>query len=51
MELLAVVGDDARRFLAAMLQGMKPQHGQGGGVRMVENAEDAAFLAKLVFLR
>ena len=44
----AVVSDDARGFLAAMLQRMQPKRSDRGGVRMVENAEDAAFFAQPV---
>jgi hypothetical protein len=39
---------DAGGLLAAMLQGMKAKRGNGGGVRVVENAEDAALLAQPV---
>ena len=42
-ELHAVIGDDAGGFLAAMLQGMQPQHRQRAGIGMAENAEHAAF--------
>ena len=48
MEALAVVGDDAGGFLAAMLQGVEAERGDGGGVGMAEDAEDAAFLAQTV---
>jgi hypothetical protein len=43
-----MVGDDTGGFLAAMLQGMQPEHGIRGGIRISENAEDAAFLMQLV---
>ena len=46
MEPLAVEGDDARRLLPAMLQGVEPQRGDRGGVGVSENAEHAAFLAQ-----
>ena len=39
---------EAGGLLAAMLQGMKAKRGNGGGVRVVENAEDAALLAQPV---
>ena len=48
MEPLAVEADDARRFLAAMLQGVQAERGDRGGARVTENAEDAAFLAQAV---
>jgi hypothetical protein len=44
----AVESDNAGGFLAAMLQRMQPERGNGGGVRMVEDAEDAALLAQPV---
>ena len=44
----AVESDDAGGLLAAMLQRMQAERGNGGGVRMVENAEDAALLAQPV---
>ena len=48
MEDVAVEGDDAGRFLAAMLQGVQAERRDGGGIRMAEDAEDAAFLAQRV---
>ena len=47
----AVVSDDARGFLAAMLQSMEAKRGDGGGVGMIENAKDAALLAQSVAVR
>src|SRR6516164_433890 len=44
----AVESDDASRLLAAMLQSMQPQRRDRGGLRMTENAEDAALLAEPV---
>ena len=41
----AVEGDDAGGLLAAMLQGVQPEGGDGGGFRVAENAEHAALLA------
>ena len=41
----AVEGDDAGGLLAAMLQGVQSERGDGGGFRMAEDAEHAAFLA------
>ena len=42
----AVIADDARRLLAAMLERMQAERGDRGGVGMAENAEDAAFFAQ-----
>ena len=46
MELPAVEGHDARRFLAPVLQGVQPERGDGGRIGMPEDAEDAALLAQ-----
>jgi hypothetical protein len=48
MEVGAVETDDAGRFLAAMLEGVQAENGQRRRVLMAEDAEHAAFLAKLV---
>ena len=48
MEALAVEGDDAGGFLAAMLERVQAERGDGGGVGMAENAEHAAFFAQAV---
>ena len=50
MEPRAVEGDDARRLLAAMLQGVQAERGDRRRVGMAENAEYAAFLAQTVAL-
>ena len=42
----AVEGDDAGGFLAAMLQGVQSERGDGGGLGMAEDAEHPAFLAQ-----
>ena len=47
----SVKGDDARGFLAAVLQGVQPERGDGGGFGVAENAEHAAFLAQRVALQ
>src|ERR1051325_10428576 len=44
----AVESDDAGGFLAAVLQGMQAERGDGGGVGMAEYAEYTAFLAQRV---
>ncbi len=49
-ELAFVIGDNACRFLAAMLQGMQAQHRQGAGIGMVENAEHAALFMQRVLV-
>ncbi|MNT69686.1 hypothetical protein D3C72_2080180 [compost metagenome] len=47
-ELPPVEGDDARRFLAAMLKGMQAERGQGCRVGVAQNAEHPAFLMERV---
>jgi hypothetical protein len=41
----AVKGDDAGGLLAAVLQGVQPEGGDGGGRGMAEDAEHAALFA------
>ena len=48
VKTLAVVADDAGGFLAAVLQGVEAECGEGGGVGVVPDAEDATFLVHLV---
>ena len=48
MEPRAVESDDARRLLAAVLQGVQAERGDRGGVGMAENAEHAALLVQAV---
>ena len=48
VEAAAVEGDDAGGFLAAMLQGVQSERGDGGGLGVAEDAEHAAFLAQRV---
>jgi len=48
MELHAVIGDDAGRFLAAMLQRMQPECRQRSGLGMTEHAEYAAFVVEMI---
>src|SRR5262249_39985787 len=45
MEPLAVVGDDAGRLLAAVLERVQAERRDGGGVGMAVDAEHAALLA------
>ena len=45
VEAAAVEGDDAGGFLAAMLEGVQSERGDGGGLGVAENAEHAAFFA------
>ena len=47
-ELLAVIGDDAGRLLAAMLQGVQSERRQRRRVGMTVHPENTAFLAKMV---
>ncbi len=51
MEAAIVVGDDAGGFLAAMLKGVKPECGDGGGIRVPEDAEHAALFAERVAVK
>ena len=48
IESVAVEADDARRLLAAMLQGVEAERRDRGGGGMAENAENAAFLTQPV---
>ena len=48
VELRAVIGDDAGRFLAAMLQRMQAERDDGRRVLPAENAEHAAFVVEMV---
>ena len=50
IKLAAVIGDDAGRLLAAMLQGMQAEGGQRSGIRMAVNPENAALFVKMVRL-
>ena len=45
---MPVEADDAGRFLAAMLERMQTERGQGRGIGMIEDAEDAALLVQPV---
>ena len=47
VELRAVKGDDARRFLAAMLEGMQAERDDRRRVLMAEDAEHAAFVVEI----
>ena len=48
VEALAVEGDDAGGLLAAVLERVQAERGDGGGVGMAEDAEHAALLAQPV---
>ena len=50
VEAVAVVGDDAGGFLAAMLERVKAEGGDGRGVGDAPDAEDAALLVQLVVI-
>ena len=41
----AVCSNDARRFLTSMLQRVKPEERQKGGILMAPNAEEAAVMS------
>ncbi len=45
-----VAGDDARAFLPAMLERVKAEVGQLGGVRMAENAEHTTIMFGIILL-
>ena len=51
MKTPAVEGDDAGGFLAAVLQGVQPERGDGGRVGMAENPEHPAFFAQPVTIK
>ena len=48
VELGSVEGDNAGRFLSAMLQGVQPECGERRGVGVAEHAEHPAFFVELV---
>ncbi len=48
VEPCAVEGDDAGGLLAAVLQSVQAERGDGGGLGMAEDAEHAAFFAERV---
>ena len=48
MKAFAVIGDDARGLLAAVLERVQAEGGDGGGVLVIEDAEHAALLAQAV---
>ena len=50
MEMGAIEGDDAGGLLAAVLQGVQAERGQGRGVLVSEHAEDTALLAQAIVL-
>ena len=51
MESLAVERDDAGRLLPAVLERMQAERGDRGGVRVSEDAEDAALFAQPVVVK
>ena len=46
----SVEGDNARRLLSAVLQGVQAERNDRRGVGMAEDAEDAAFFVQPVFI-
>src|SRR5262249_42415682 len=48
MEMCPVVGDDAGRLLAAVLQGVQPECGERGRILIAENAEHAALFPETI---
>ena len=51
MKVLAIVSDDAGRFLAPMLQSVQAKRRQRGGILVAEDTKDAALLAQAVVIR
>ena len=51
MEPTAVIANDAGGLLAAMLERMKAERGDGCGIGMTVDAEDAAFFAQAVAIK
>jgi hypothetical protein len=47
-ELATIETDDSGGFLTAMLQRMQAQRGQGPGIFVPEDSEDATFLVQFV---
>jgi hypothetical protein len=45
----AIRSDDSGTFLAAMLQGIKPEIGEPGSIRVAENATDSAFISGAIY--
>ena len=48
VKLRSVIGDDASRLLAAMLQGMQAERDDGRCILTPEDAEHAAFVVEVV---
>ena len=48
VEPVAIEADDAGRFLSPVLEGMQAESGQGRGIGMIEDAENAAFFMQLI---
>ncbi|CAH2399490.1 hypothetical protein MES5069_220189 [Mesorhizobium escarrei] len=48
MELRAVIGDDARRLLAPVLQGMQAEGDDSGRILRPKYSEYAAFIMKMI---
>ena len=48
VEAVAVESNDAGCFLAAVLQGVQAERGDGGSLGVSEDAEDATFLAQAI---
>src|SRR5690606_4062006 len=51
VKILPIPAGDARRLLAAMLQGVQPERDHGGGCRRAMNAKYAALFAQLVIVK
>jgi hypothetical protein len=48
MKLIAIAGDDAGGFLAAMLQRIEAEVREISGFRMAEDTEDTTFVVEMV---
>jgi hypothetical protein len=50
MEMFAIMANDAGCFLAAMLQRMQAEGGNGGGRVFIDNAKNTAFFFQLIVI-
>jgi hypothetical protein len=50
VEAHTIMRDDAGGLLAAMLQGVQPQRGDGGGIRDIPDAKDTTLFVGLVIV-
>jgi hypothetical protein len=50
MELVTIACHDSGGFLATVLQGVQAQGRMGGGIDIIENAENATFFAGFIVI-